>query len=93
MGFTNDNGKHFSINLFEEKTQDFNRKLNIQLDEMKKSDEQKFLETLLADKTADLDLAADGMYPIRTNSGICVSSIMAKINGQIKIIGNKYKKR
>ena len=40
------------------------------------------LEALLADKTAELDLAADGMYPIRTNGGICVSSIMAKINGQ-----------
>ena len=39
---------------------------------MKKGDENEKLEALLADKTAELDLAADGMYPIRTNSGICV---------------------
>ena len=58
---------------------------------MKKGDENKKLEALLADKTAELELAADGMYPIRTNSGICVSSIMAKINEQWKIIGNDTK--
>ena len=91
MGFTNNNGKQFSVNLFEENTQELNRKQNIQLDEMKKVDENKKLEALLADKTAELELAADGMYPIRTNSGICVSSIMAKINGQWKIIGNDTK--
>ena len=93
MGFTNNNGKQFSVNLFEENTQELNRKQNIQLDEMKKGDENNKLEALLANKTAELDLAADGMYPIRSNSGICVSSIMAKINGQWKIIGNDTKKR
>ena len=93
MGYTNDNGKHFAVNLFEASTQEMNSELNVKLDEMKKADEQKFLETLLADEKADLELAADGMYPIRTNSGACVSSIMAKINGQRKIIGKDYKKR
>ena len=87
MGFTNDNGKHFAVNLFKENTQEMNRDLNIKLDEMKKDDEQKLLEEILADKTAEVEFAADGMYPIRSNSGICVSSIMAKRNGQPKIIG------
>ena len=87
MGFTNGNGKHFAVNLFKENTQEMNRDLNIKLDEMKKDDEQKFLEEILADKTAEVEFAADGMYPIRSNSGICVSSIMAKRNGQTKIIG------
>ena len=91
MGFTNDDGKHFSVNLFKENTQQMNRDLNIKLDEMKKADEQKFLEEVLADKTAEVEFAADGMYPIRTNSGICVSSIMAKRNGQTKIIGKNIK--
>ena len=93
MGFTNDKGKQFTVNLFEANTQELNRELNIKLDEMNQADQQKILENLLADKTAELELAADGMYPIRTNSGICVSSIWAKINGQTKIIGNNSKKR
>lgn len=91
MGYTNNNGKQFSVNLFEESTQELNRNQNIQLVEMKEVDEHKILETLLADQKAELELAADGMYPIRTNSGACVSSIMAKVHGQWKIIGNKTK--
>ena len=91
MGFKNDNGKHFSVNLFKENAQEMNRDLNIKLDEMKKADEQKFLKEVLADKTAEVEFAADGMYPIRTNSGICVSSIMAKMHGQTKIIGKYIK--
>ena len=91
MGFTNNNGKHFAVNLFKENTQEMNRDLNIKLDQMKKADEQKILEEVLADKTAEVEYAADGMYPIKSNSGICVSSIMAKINGQNKIIGKNIK--
>ena len=92
FGFTNDNGKQFSVNLFEANTQELNRKQNIQLDKMKQANEQQILDEILADKTAEVELAADGMYPIRTNSGACVSSIMATVNGKTKIIGNKCRK-
>ena len=42
--------------------------------------------------TEKVQLAIDGMYPVRNDSGICVSSVMARVNGAKKIIGKSYKK-
>ena len=93
MGYTNEKGQHCTVTSKSSKGKKTNEKLNIRLDEMKKKDEKGFLQSLLGSiNTDNIKLAVDGMYPIRNNSGICVSTVMAKINGQCRIIGNFYKK-
>lgn len=89
MGFTNQNGKHSTVTVKSNKAQKINETLNIRLDEMKKEDENQLHQSLMnnGNKDENLTLAIDGMYPIRNNSGICVSTVMAKINGKCKIIG------
>lgn len=88
FGFRNHQGKDFAVNLSKPKTTKMNEEINIKLDTMKMSDENMLCEKLLdANDKENVELAIDGMYPIRNDSGICLSSVMATINGTKKIIG------
>ena len=88
MGYTNQKGQYIAVTCKSKKAEQVKEKLNIKLDEMKKTDENHFLQLLLDGQgTDDIKLAVDGMYPIRNNSGICLSTVMAKINGKCRIIG------
>ena len=88
FGFKNDNGKNYCVNLSKSKSIQYNEDINIKLHEMKEKDEAMFHQQLLEQTNNDqVELAIDGMYPIRNDSGICLSSVMAKINGTRKIIG------
>ena len=92
FGFKNNQGKQFTVNLIEAKTAKINEDVNIKLDKMKTADEALICQQLLAQKdTEQVQLAIDGMYPVRNDSGICVSSVMATVNGTKKIIGKSYK--
>ena len=91
MGHTNAQGNHTTVTTKSRKAKQTNEKLNILLDEMKNNDEQEFHRSLLeTNNMEDIKLAVDGMYPIRNNSGICVSTVMAKINGKCRIIGKIF---
>ena len=91
FGFRNNNGKDYVVNLSEEKTTKINEEVNIKLDEMKKTDEAELGYQLQQQKDKDeVELASDGMYPIRNDSGICLSSVMATIDGTKKIIGKIF---
>ena len=88
FGFKNNNGKDYVVNLSETKTTKINEEVNIQLDQMKKADEAELFQQLQGQPDQDkIELASDGMYPIRNDSGICLSSVMATIDGEKKIIG------
>ena len=91
FGFRNNNGKDFTVNLSKTKTTKINEDINIRLDEMKKTDEEA-LRQQLCERTdkEQLELASDGMYPIRNDSGICLASVMATIDGSKKIIGEMF---
>ena len=93
MGFTNQKGQHFTVSVTSKKAKSTNEQLNIQLDEMKKENENQLHQSLIesGNKDESVTLAIDGMYPIRNNSGICVSTVMAKINGKCKILGKIIK--
>ena len=87
FGYQNDNGQTFTINIYGRRLTRVSQELDIKLDCMKKADEQKFFNQILAaTDTEVVDIQTDGMYPIRNNSGICVSSVMGSINGEKKII-------
>ena len=94
MGFTNEKGQHFTVSVTSKKAKSTNEELNIQLVEMKNEKENQLHQSLIesGNKDESVTLAIDGMYPIRNNSGICVSTVMAKINGTCKIIGKIIKK-
>ena len=93
FGFTNDNGKQYAVNLSKSKSIQINEDINIKLHEMKECDEAMFHQQLLEQTdNGQVELAIDGMYPIRNDSGICLSSVMAKINGTRKIIGKIARK-
>ena len=89
MGFTNQKGQHFTVSVTSKKAESTNEQLNIQLDQMKNENENQLQQSLIesGNKDESVTLAIDGMYPIRNNSGICVSTVMAKFNGKCKIIG------
>ena len=88
FGFKNNNDKDYVVNLFETKTTKINEDINIKLDGMKKTIEQENFQQLQQQPNKDeIELACDGMYPIRNDSGICLSSVMATIDGEKKIIG------
>lgn len=91
FGFRNNNGKDYVVNLSETKTTKLNEEVNIKLDEMKKTDEAELCHQLQQQKDKkNFKLAGDGMYPIRNDSGICLASIMATIDGKKKIIGKIF---
>lgn len=93
MGSTNSKGQHSTVTTKSKKAKKINERLNILLDDMKTKDEQQFFQSLLESNSEDdVKLAVDGMYPVRNNSGICVSTVMAKINGKCRIIGKIYRK-
>ena len=87
FGYENDNGQTFTVNIYGRRLTRLSQELDIKLDCMKKQDEEKFFNQILA--ATDTEVAkveTDGMYPIRNNSGICVSSVMGSIHGEKKII-------
>ena len=87
FGYENDNGQTFTVNIYGRRLTRLSQELDIKLDCMKKQDEEKFFNQILAaTDTEVVKVETDGMYPIRNNSGICVSSVMGSINGEKKII-------
>ena len=87
FGYQNDHGQTFTINIYGRRLTRVSQVLDIKLDCMKKADEQMFFnQILVATDTEVVKVETDGMYPIRNNSGICVSSVMGSINGEKKII-------
>ena len=94
FGYTNESDKTYRVNVFGEKLRKLSQGLDIKLDEMKKEDERTFFNQILSwSNTEVVEVSTDGMYPIRNNSGICVSSVMGSINGVKKIICKLYEKR
>ena len=87
FGFEGQNGKKWTVNVRENHAVQLNRQLDISLDKMKIEDQNEVLEEVKAieDKSV-VKLACDGYYPIRKNSGICVSTAMVSINGSSKIL-------
>lgn len=88
FGFENENGKTFTINVFGQRLTRLSKDLDIKLDGMNNHDQQIIFNRILASTdTEEVEISTDGMYPIRNNSGICVSSVMGTIDGEKKIIG------
>ena len=87
FGHKNDKEKTYTVNIYGPRLRKLSQELDIKLDEMKKEDEANIFKQILASSSTELvHLSTDGMYPIRNNSGICVSSVMGSINGVKKII-------
>ena len=87
FGYTNNEGKSYTVNMWKPRISKMSQDLDIKLDGMKKIDEQSFLNQILSSNdTKEVEIATDGMYPIRNNSGICVSSVMSTVDGVKKII-------
>ena len=87
FGFEGQNGKKWTVNVRENHAVELNRQLDISLDKMKIEDQRKILEEVnaISDKSR-LKLSCDGYYPIKKNSGICVSTAMVSINGTWKVL-------
>lgn len=87
FGFEGQNGKKWTVNVRGDQAVAMNRQLDIALDMMKIEDEKKILEEVRAieDKSV-ATLSCDGYYPIKKNSGICVSTAMVSINGSHKVL-------
>ena len=87
FGYENDKGQTFTVNVYGPRLTTLSQDLDIKLDTMKKKDELDiFNQILRSQDTKVVHVSTDGMYPIRNNSGICVSSVMGSINGEQKII-------
>ena len=87
FGFENQNGKQWAVNVREKHTIALNRELDVSLDQMKIENEKKILAEVQAiDDKSVIKLACDGYYPIRKNSGVCVSTAMVSINGTTKVL-------
>ena len=87
FGYTNQRGQSHTVNVYHDRIRNLSQALDIKLDEMKKTDEQNLFDQILASSDIKVvEISTDGMYPIRNNSGICVSSVMGTINGVKKII-------
>ena len=87
FGYQLQNGKTRSVNVDEKNTYTMNGELDKALDQMKIHDEKTLLEEIksVEDKSI-VNLACDGYYPIRKNSGICVSTVMVSMNGTSKVL-------
>ena len=87
FGYTNQTGQSRTINVYEDRLRTISQALDIKLDQMKKRDEQDLFDQILASsENKVVEVSTDGMYPIRNNSGICVSTVMGTINGAKKVI-------
>ena len=87
FGYENDKGQTFTVNVYGPRLTTLSQDLDIKLDTMKKKDESDMFNQILGSKdTKVVHVSTDGMYPIRNNSGICVSSVMSSINGEQKMI-------
>ena len=87
FGYENDYGQTFTVNIYGRRLTKISQDLDIKLDLMKKEDEAQFFNQILGSSDKGVvHISTDGMYPIRNNSGICVSSVMGSINGVKKII-------
>ena len=87
FGYTNNEGKSYTVNMWKPRISKMSQDLDIKFDGMKKIDEQNNLNQLLSSNdTKEVEISTDGMYPIRNNSGICVSTVMGTVGGVKKII-------
>ena len=87
FGYENDKGNTYTVNIYGPRLRELSQNLDIKLDKMKTRDEKGFLDQILAcSDTQSVHVSTDGMYPIRNNSGICLSSVMGSIDGEKKII-------
>ena len=91
FGFVGQNGKKWTVNVRKDHAVELNRQLDISLDKMKIEDQKGILEEVKAasDKSM-VKLACDGYYPIRKNSGVCVSTAMVSVNGTSKVLGECF---
>lgn len=88
FGYQRDEDHSYTINVYKPRLVNLSQELDIELDQMKKADEKIFLDKILSSADTEVvEVETDGMYPIRNNSGICVSSIMGTVDGEKKIIG------
>ena len=88
FGYQQDKHHSYTINVYAPRLVKLSQDLDIELDKMKQADENFFLRQILSSPETDVvKVETDGMYPIRNNSGICVSSIMGTVNGVKKILG------